>query len=178
MVIIILEAVNNSETCLYEGGVIMKNKMQSSKVRFLIFGTVAVFFILLIVTLAFTFPKAYEAENTGALKNDQSISVLQDKYVQAVEKFSSVISNFNKDKQVKYAVVSPDDTSCSAQDLEEEYNKALGMNEIEFYDYLNDLYETDVNYHIESKPYIEDEVIKQNESSTIGSQDEFELLRE
>lgn len=178
MVIIILEAVNNSETCLYEGGVIMKNKMQSSKVRFLIAGIVAVFIVLLIVTLAFTFPKAYEAENTGALKNDQSVSILQDKYDQVVEKFSSVINNFNRDNQVNYAVVSLDDTSCSAQELEEEYDKALGMNEIEFYDYLNDLYETDVNYHVESKPYIEDEVIRQNESLTIGSQDEFELLRE
>lgn len=155
----------------------MKNKMQSSKVRFLLFGIVAVFIILVISTLAFTFSKASESENINALKNDQSVSVLQDKYDQVVEKFSSVINNFNRDNQVNYAIVSPDDTSCSKQELEEEYDKALGMNEIEFYDYLKELYKKDVNYHIENLPYFEDETVKENEALYPGSQGEFELLR-
>lgn len=155
----------------------MKNKMQFSKVRFLIFGIVAVFIIPVISTLAFTFSKASESENTDVLKNDQSVSILQDKYDQVVEKFSSVINNFNRDNQVNYAIVSPDSTSCSAQDLEEEYNKALGMNEIEFYDYLKELYKKDVNYHIENLPYFEDEMTKENKALYSGSQEEFELLR-
>lgn len=145
----------------------MKNKMQFSKVQFLIFGIVGVFIILVISTLAFTFSKASESENTDELKNDQSVSELQYKYDQVVEKFGSIISSFNKDKQVKYAIVSPNSTSCSAQELEEEYNKALGMNEIEFYDYLKELYKTDVNYHIENLPYFEDEMVKENEVSDL-----------
>lgn len=155
----------------------MKNKMQSSKVRFLLFGIVAMFIILVISTLAFTFSKASESENTDVLKNDQSVSVLQYKYDQVVEKFGSVINNFNRDNKVNYAIVSPDSTSCSKQELEEEYDKALGMNEIEFYDYLKELYKKDVNYHIENLPYFEDETVKENEALYPGSQGEFELLR-
>lgn len=38
--------------------------------------------------------------------------------------------------------------------------------------------ETDINYHIENLPYFEDEIIKENEVGSAGSQSEFELLKE
>lgn len=154
----------------------MKNKVQFSKARLFVLGIAGVFIILVISTLTLTFSKTFESENTDMLKNDQSVSVLQDKYDLVVDKFSSVINSFNRDNQVDYAIVSPDDTSCSAQELEEEYNKALSMNEVEFYNYLNDLYKKDVNYKVDNLPYFEDEMIKENETSEIGPKDDLELL--
>lgn len=156
----------------------MKNKVQFSKVRLFILGIAGVLIILVISTLTLTFSKTFESENTDSLKNDQSVSVLQDKYDQVVEKFSSLISTFNKDKQVKYAIVSPDNTSSSEQELEDEYNKLLRMDAVKFYNYLNNLYETDVNYHIENLPYFEDEVVKENEVSDTASDGYFVLVKD
>ncbi len=155
----------------------MKRKINRSKICCFVLGTAGALIILWMAVVVIQSAPFSDTKNFDAYTTDQSVRQLQNKYNQVVDKFSSLISSFNKDKQVKYAIVSPDNTSSSEQELEDEYNKLLRMDAVEFYNYLNNLYETDVKYHIENLPYFEDEVIKENEVGSAGSQSEFELLK-
>ncbi len=155
----------------------MKRKINRSKVCCFALGTAGALIILWMAVVVIQSVPFSDTKNFDAYTTDQSVRQLQNKYNQVVDKFSSLISSFNKDKQVKYAIVSPDNTSDSEQELEDEYNKLLRMDAVEFYNYLNNLYETDVNYHIENLPYFEDEMIKENEVGNAGSQSEFEFLK-
>ncbi len=155
----------------------MKRKINRSKICCFVLGTAGALIILWMAVVVIQSAPFSDTKNFDVYTTDQSVRQLQNKYNQVVDKFSSLISSFNKDKQVKYAIVSPDNTSDSEQELEDEYNKLLRMDAVEFYNYLNNLYETDVNYHIENLPYFEDEVIKENEVGSAGSQSEFEFLK-
>lgn len=150
----------------------MKNK--AGYFGLVIIGILAV----LLAALILYFVKASEEDNSDALKNDRIVIDLQDKYSQIVEKFGNVINSFNEGNKSEYAVVSPDSTSVSVQEIEEEYNKLLRMDAVEFYNYLNELYETDVNYRMENLPYFEDEMIEENEVSNTASDGYFVLVKD
>lgn len=150
----------------------MKNKV--GYFGLVIIGILAV----LLAALILYFVKASEEDNSDALKNDRIVIDLQDKYSQIVEKFGNVINSFNEGNKSEYAVVSPDSTSVSVQEIEEEYNKILSMDAVEFYNYLNELYETDVNYRMENLPYFEGEMIEENEVSNTASDGYFVLVKD
>lgn len=150
----------------------MKNK--AGYFGLVIIGILAV----LLAALILYFVKASEEDNSDALKNDRIVIDLQDKYSQIVEKFGNVINSFNEGNKSEYAVVSPDSTSVSVQEIEEEYNKLLRMDAVEFYNYLNELYETDVNYRMENLPYFEGEMIEENEVSNTASDGYFVLVKD
>lgn len=150
----------------------MKNK--AGYFGLVIIGILAV----LLAALILYFVKASEEDNSDALKNDRIVIDLQDKYSQIVEKFGNVINSFNGGNKSEYAVVSPDSTSVSVQEIEEEYNKLLRMDAVEFYNYLNELYETDVNYRMENLPYFEGEMIEENEVSNTASDGYFVLVKD
>lgn len=150
----------------------MKNK--AGYFGLVIIGILAV----LLAALIMYFVKASEEDNSDALKNDRIVIDLQDKYSQIVEKFGNVINSFNEGNKSEYAVVSPDSTSVSVQEIEEEYNKLLLMDAVEFYNYLNELYETDVNYRMENLPYFEGEMIEENEVSNTASDGYFVLVKD
>lgn len=150
----------------------MKNK--AGYFGLVIIGILAV----LLAALILYFVKASEEDNSDALKNDRIVIDLQDKYSQIVEKFGNVINSFNEGNKSEYAVVSPDSTSVSVQEIEEDYNKLLRMDAVEFYNYLNELYETDVNYRMENLPYFEGEMIEENEVSNTASDGYFVLVKD
>ena len=150
----------------------MKNK--AGYFGLVIMGILAV----LLAALILYFVKASEEDNSDALKNDRIVIDLQDKYSQIVEKFGNVINSFNEGNKSEYAVVSPDSTSVSVQEIEEEYNKLLRMDAVEFYNYLNEVYETDVNYRMENLPYFEGEMIEENEGSNTASDGYFVLVKD
>lgn len=150
----------------------MKNKV--GYFGLVIIGILAV----LLAALILYFVKASEEDNSDALRNDRIVIDLQDKYSQIVEKFGNVINSFNEGNKSEYAVVSPDSTSVSVQEIEEEYNKILSMDAVEFYNYLNELYETDVNYRMENLPYFEGEMIQENEVSNTASDGYFVLVKD
>lgn len=150
----------------------MKNK--AGYFGLVIIGILAV----LLAALILYFVKASEEDNSDALKNDRIVIDLQDKYSQIVEKFGNVINSFNEGNKSEYVVVSPDSTSVSVQEIEEEYNKLLRMDAVEFYNYLNELYETDINYRMENLPYFEGEMIEENEVSNTASDGYFVLVKD
>lgn len=150
----------------------MKNK--AGYFGLVIIGILAV----LLAALIMYFVKASEEDNSDALRNDRIVIDLQDKYSQIVEKFGNVINSFNEGNKSEYAVVSPDSTSVSVQGIEEEYNKLLRMDAVEFYNYLNELYETDINYRMENLPYFEGEMIEENEVSNTASDGYFVLVKD
>lgn len=150
----------------------MKNK--AGYFGLVIIGILAV----LLAALIMYFVKASEEDNSDALKNDRIVIDLQDKYSQIVEKFGNVINSFNEGNKSEYAVVSPDSISVSVQEIEEDYNKLLRMDAVEFYNYLNELYETDVNYRMENLPYFEGEMIEENEVSNTASDGYFVLVKD
>ena len=150
----------------------MKNK--AGYFGLVIMGILAV----LLAALILYFVKASEEDNSDALKNDRIVIYLQDKYSLIVEKFGNVINSFNEGNKSEYAVVSPDSTSVSVQEIEEEYNKLLRMDAVEFYNYLNEVYETDVNYRMENLPYFEGEMIEENEGSNTASDGYFVLVKD